>query len=135
MPWCAPQVGTSPQTFLLVCPASLQDDLVTAPALEPALNADENILQAIAKAMTSKQMQYMKKYYNTSVKPQWFEEGDKVLHFHLKNKSGHYVKWQVATMIVKGRLNDTNYVLHKLAKGRPIIIHVNCMRHIAPVFE
>ena len=102
---------------------------MSAPALEPAGNADENILQATEKAMTSKQMQYMKKYYNTSVKPQWFEEGDKVLHFPSeKNKRGHYVKWQVATMIVKGRLNDTNYVLHKLAKSRPFIFHVNCMR-------
>jgi len=31
-------------------------------------------------------------------------------------------------MIVKRRLNDTNYVLQKSAKSRPFVVHVDWMR-------
>jgi len=31
-------------------------------------------------------------------------------------------------MIVKKRLNDTNYVLQKSARSPPFVVHVDCMR-------
>jgi len=37
----------------------------------------------------------MKKYYDTSVKPQQFEEGEELL-FNPKKKRGHNVKCQVS---------------------------------------
>jgi len=62
------------------------------------LKASERLQEAadFVRAATGKQMQGMKKYYDNSVKPQRFAEGDKVLVFSLKKKRGHYAKWQVS---------------------------------------
>jgi len=79
---------------------------VTPPVLEPAGSADEYALQALERlqevastlirAMTGKQMQRMKKYYDTSIKPQRFEEGENVLFCDTRKKRSHYVNWEVS---------------------------------------
>jgi len=76
---------------------------------------------------TGKQMQRMKRYYDVSVKPQRFEEGDQVLLFDPQKKREHYAKWHVSwkgPMIDKKQMDDTNYVLQKSTKCRPFAVHV-----------
>ena len=89
-------------SFAPACPL---DAMVTASALEPADSTDECTLQALERlqevatfvhAMTGKQMQHVKKYYDTSVKPQQFEAGEKVLLYDPQKKRGRYAKWQAS---------------------------------------
>jgi len=96
-------------SFAPPCPL---DAMVTASLLEPAGSADPYALQALEwlqeaatfmRATTGKQMQRMKRYYDASVKPQSFEEGDQVLLFDPRKKQ-HCAKWHVSwkgPMIVK----------------------------------
>jgi len=65
--------------------------MVTTPSLEPSGSADEYDLQVLerlqeaatfVRATMGKPMQRMKRYYDASVKPQQFEEGDQVLIFN-----------------------------------------------------
>jgi len=79
--------------------------MVTEPALELAGSTDEYALQALERlqeaatlvhATTGKQMQQMKKYYDASIKPQRFEEGNHVILFDPRKKEGHYAKWHIS---------------------------------------
>jgi len=75
----------------------------------------------------------MKRYYDTSVKPQAYTEGEKVLVYDARKKRGKFAKWQVCwkrPVMVERRLNDTNYVLQKSAKSKPVVVHVNHMRKL-----
>jgi len=124
-------------SFASACPL---DTMLSVPVLRPGSNADKYALQALerlqeaaafVRATTGKQIQQMKKYYDTPIKPQHFVEGVEILVFHPKKKRGHYSKWQVSwkgPMTVKWCFTDTNYMLQKLAKSRPFIVHIDHMR-------
>jgi len=89
-------LGTAHTSFSIrfapVCPL---DAMVTAPLLEPSGSADAYALQSLQdatifmQASMGKQMQRMKRYYDAYVKPQFFEEGDQVLLFNIRKKTGH----------------------------------------------
>jgi len=107
---------------------------------EPASNADEYALQAVeplqeaaqfVRNYTGRQIQRMRKRYDAMVRPKQFKENEEVLLFNPRKKRGQYSKWQVTwagPFTVKRRLNDCNYVLLKLARSRPFVVHVNRMR-------
>jgi len=82
-------------SFALACPLGA---MVTAPSLQPAGSADEYALQVLERlqevatfmrAPTGKQMHRMKRYYDASVKAQWFDEGNHVLLSDLHKKRRH----------------------------------------------
>ena len=65
--------------------------MVSVPASDPVSNADEYALQAFERLQeatafirehTGKQMQRMKHYYDSSVKPVSYTEGEKVLVYN-----------------------------------------------------
>jgi len=133
--------GYSPhELFYSFAPACPLDALVSTPMPQPASNADEYALQAMerlqeaaqfVRSFTGKQMERMKKHYDASVKPKWFEENEEVLLFNPRKKRGQFAKWQVTwtgPFWVKRRLNDCNYTLQKSAKSKPFVVHVNRMR-------
>jgi len=133
--------GYSPhELFYSFAPACPLDALVTTPMPEPVNNADEYALQAMERLQegahfvcgyTGKQIQRMKQSYDASVKPKQFEENDEVLLFDPCKKRGKYTKWSVTWVgpfRVKKHLNSCNYVLQKLAKSQPFVVHVDRMR-------
>ena len=69
----------------------------------------------------------------TSVRPQTYTEGEKVLAYDPRTRRGKFAKWQVCwkgPVAVERRLNDTNYVLQKFAKSKPVVVHVDHMRKL-----
>jgi len=128
--------------FYSFAPACLLDTLVTTPMPELASNADKYALQAMewlqeaaefVLTYTEKLRQQMKVYYDTTVKLQKFEEGEEVLLFNPRNKTGQYAKWPVArkgALVVKRRLNDSNYVLQResLANAKVNVWHHYVMK-------
>ena len=107
---------------------------------EPVSNADEYALQAIERLQeaarfvrnyTGKQIQRLKQSYDASVRPKQFEENEEVLLFDPRKKRGQFTKWSVTWIgpfRVKKCLNSCNYVLQKLAKSQPFVVHVDRMR-------
>jgi len=59
-------------------------------------------------------MSRMKKYYDSSVKPVSFAEGEKVLVYNPKKRRGNFAKWAVSWLgpvVVQCKLNESNYVV------------------------
>ena len=78
--------------------------MVAVPAPDAASNADEHALQAFqslqeaaafVRDFTGKNMHRMKKYYESSVKPQSYTEGEQVLVYDPRKKRLNFAKWQV----------------------------------------
>jgi len=90
--------GYSPhELFYTFAPACPLDALISAPALDPDSNADEFALQALEKMQeaaafvrkySGRQMGRMKTYYDASVRPTEFQEGQKVLLYDPRKKRG-----------------------------------------------
>jgi len=87
-------------SFALSCPL---DAIVSTPASDPASIADEFALQtfkclreatAFVHDFTGKNMQRMKRHYDSTVKPQTYEVGEKVLVYNPKKQRGKFAKWQ-----------------------------------------
>ena len=113
-------------------------------ASESVSNADGYALQAFeclqeatafVRQYTGKQMQRMKRYYDSSVRPVSYTEGEKVLVYNLRKQGGKFAKWQVCwrgRVVVQRKLNDSNYVLRK-GKGKQLsfmwIACGNCQFH------
>jgi len=85
-------------SFASSCPL---DALVSTPASESVSSADEYALQtfehlqeapAFVRQYTGKQMQRMKRYYDSSVKPVSYTEGGKVLVYNPRKKRGKFAK-------------------------------------------
>ena len=75
----------------------------------------------------------MKWYYDSSVRPKTYTEGEKLLVYDPRKKGGKFAKWQVCwkgLVTVEHKLNDTNYVLQKTAKSKPVVVHVDRMRKL-----
>jgi len=80
----------------------------------------------------------MKKYYDSSVKLQTYTEGEKVLVYDPRKRRGKFAKWQVCwkgPVMVERRLNDTNYVLRKTIKSKPVVVHVDHMHKLPQSME
>jgi len=101
---------------------------VSTPASDPVSNADEFALQtferlqeaAFVRQYAGRNMQRMKRYYDSAVKPQRYDVGEKVLLYNQRKQRGKFAKWQIlwqGPFLVERRLNDTNYVLRK-GKGK-----------------
>jgi len=133
-------MGYSPhELFYSFAPACPLDALVSTPMPEPASNADEYALQAVERLQeaaqfvhnyTGRQIQRMKERYDGSVKPKHFVENEEILLFDPQKKRGQFTKWSVTWVgpfVVKKRLNDYNYVIQKMAKSRPFVVHVDRM--------
>jgi len=114
---------------------------VSTPASDPVSNADEFALQtfqhlqestAFVRQFTGKNMQRMKHYYDSSVKPQNYNVGEKVLVYNPWKQRSKVAKWQVCwrgPVVVERKLNDTNYVLCK-GKWKAVVVHINRMRKL-----
>jgi len=77
-------------------------------------------------------MTRMKRYFDSSVKPMSFADGEKVLVYNPKKKKGHFAKWSVSwvgPITVQRKLNESNYVIRK-GKGKCVVIHVDRMRKL-----
>ena len=69
----------------------------------------------------------MKKLYDSSVKPQSYEIGEKVLVYDPKKPRGRFAKWDVrwvGPFVIENKLNSANYVIKK-GRGKPVVIHVD----------
>jgi len=135
--------GYSPHELFYSFPPSCPlDAVVSTPAADSVSNTDEYTLQAFERLQeavafvrdfTCKQIQRMKKYYNSSVKPTSYEEGEKVLVYNPRKRSGHFAKWAICWQgpwSVQRKLYELNYVVRKGAKGKCIVDHVNRMRKL-----
>jgi len=135
--------GYSPhELFCSFAPSCPLDVMVSIPASDPVSNADKYALQAFKRLQeatafvrehTGKQMQRMKRYYDSSVKPQGYAVGEKVPVYNPRKQKVKFAKWQVCwkgPVTVEHKLNDTNYVLHK-GRGKAMVVHIdgckNCL--------
>jgi len=78
-------------------------------------------------------MSRMKKYFDSSVKPVSFADGEKVLVYNPKKKRGQFAKWAMSWLglvTVQRKLNESNYVVHR-GKGKCVVIHVDHMRKLS----
>ena len=115
--------------------------MISTAAPEPVSTADEFALQAFERLQeaaafvrdfTGRQMTRMKQYFDSSVKPMSFTDGEKVLVYNRKKKKGHFAKWSVTWVgpfTVQRKLNSANYVIRK-GKGKCVVIHVDRMRKL-----
>jgi len=97
--------GYSPhKLFYSFAPSCPLDALVSTPASDSVSNADEFALQAferlqeaatLVRDFTGKQMQCMKPYYDSGVKPVSYTVGEKVLVYNLRKQRGKFAKWTV----------------------------------------
>jgi len=87
---------------------------------------------AFVRQNTGKNMRRMKQYYDSSVKPQSYEVGEKVLLYNLRKQRGKFAKWQImwtGPYTVERRLNDCNFVLHR-GKAKATVVHIDRMRKL-----
>jgi len=129
------------ELFYSFAPSCPLDAMVSTPASDPVSNADEFALQtferlqeatAFVRQFTGKNMKRMKHYYDSSVKPQSYSVGGKVLVYNPRKQRGKFAKWQICwrgPFVVERKLNDTNYVLRK-GKGKAIVIHIDRMQKL-----
>jgi len=89
------------ELFYSFSPSCLLDALVFTPASDPVSNADNYALQAFEHLQeatafvmehTGKQMQRMKCYYDSSVRPVSYTEGEKVLVYNPRKQWGKFAK-------------------------------------------
>jgi len=131
--------GYSPhELFYSFAPSCPLDAMVSTPASDPVSNTDEFALQAFERLretasfvrdFTGRQMSRMKQYYDSSVKPMSFADGEKVLVYNPKKKRGHFAIWAMSwhgPVVLQRKLNNTNYVVCK-GKGKCVVIHVDHM--------
>ena len=134
--------GYSPyKLFYSFAPSCPLDALVFTPASGSVSSTDEYALQtfkrlqeatAFVRQYTGKQMQRMKHYYDSSVKPVSYTEGEKVLLYNPRKQRGKFAKRQVCwrgPVVIQRKLNDSNYVLCK-GGGKAMVVHVDCMRKL-----
>jgi len=134
--------GYSPhELFYSFAPSCPLDAIVSTPTSDPASNADEFALQtferlqeatAFVREYTDKNMQRMKSYYESRVKPQTYEVGEKVLVYNPKKKRGKFAKWQISWLgpfVVGNKLNQTNFAVQK-GKGKSVVVHIDRMRKL-----
>jgi len=134
--------GYSPhELFYSFAPSCPLDALVSTPASDSVSNVDEFALQAFeclqeadtfVRDFTGKEMQCMKRYYDSSVKPVSYTEGEKVLVYNPRKQRSKFAKWAVCWQgpaIVQRKLNDSNYVLRK-GKGKCVVVHMDRMRKL-----
>ena len=117
--------------------------MVSTPASDSVSNVDEFALQAFERLQeaasfvrdyTGRQMSRMKKYFDSSVKPVRFADGEKVLVYNPKKKRDRFAKWAMSWLgpvVVQQKLNESNYVVCR-GKGKSIVIHVDRM-HKLPI--
>jgi len=114
---------------------------VSTPASDPATNADEFALQSFERLQeatafvhecTGKNIARMKRLYDSAVKPQSYEIGEKVLVYNPKKHCGKFAKWEVqwtAPFVIENKLNQANYVMKK-GRGKPVVIHNDRLRKL-----
>jgi len=136
--------GYSPhELFCSFAPSCPLDAMVSTPASDSVSNVDEFALQAFERLQeaasfvrdyTGRQMSRMKKYFDSSVKPVRFADGEKVLVYNPKKKRDRFAKWAMSWLgpvVVQQKLNESNYVVCR-GKGKSIVIHVDRM-HKLPI--
>jgi len=95
---------------------------VSTPASDPATNADEFALQsferlqeatAFVREFTGRNIARLKRLYDSAIKPQSYEIGEKVLVYNPKKHRGKFAKWEVrwtGPFVIENKLNSANYV-------------------------
>jgi len=92
------------ELFYSFPPSCPLDAVVSTPVSNPVTNADEFALQsferlqeanAFIREYSGKNIERMKKRYDSSVKPQSYEIGEKVLVYNPKKRRGKFAKWEV----------------------------------------
>jgi len=79
----------------------------------------------------------MKKRYDSSVKHQSCEIGEKVLVYNPKKRRGKFAKWEVRWVgpyTVQNKLNSANYVV-KRGRSKPVVIHIDRLRKLPVEME
>jgi len=79
----------------------------------------------------------MKKRYDSSVKPQSYEIGERVLVYNPKKRRGKFAKWEVRWVgpyVVQNKLNGTNYVVRK-GRSKSFVIHIDRLRKLPAAVE
>ena len=74
----------------------------------------------------------MKKRYDSSVKPQSYEVGERVLVYNPKKRRGKFAKWEVCWVgpyVVQNKLNSTNYAVKK-GRSKSMVIHIDRLRKL-----
>ena len=74
----------------------------------------------------------MKRRYDSSVKPQSYDIGERVLVYNPKKRRGKSAKWEVRWVgpyVVQNKLNSTNYVVKK-GCSKSIVIHIDRLRKL-----
>ena len=130
------------ELFYSFAPSCPLDAMVSVPASDPVSNANEYTLQAFERLQeatafvrkhTGKQMQRMKHYYDSSVKPR----RKKVLVYNPRKQRGKFAKWQVCwkgPVMVERKLNDTNYVLRK-GKRKAVVVYIDRMQKLPNLLD
>jgi len=132
--------GYSPhELFYSFAPSCPLDAIVSTPASDPTSNADEFALQtfeclqeatAFVREFTGKNMQRMKRYYDSTMKPQTYEIGEKVLVNNPKKQGGKFAKWQTCWLepfVVENRLNELR---REKGKGKCVVIDIDRMHKL-----
>jgi len=129
------------ELFYSFAPSCPLDAVVSTPASDPATNADEFALQsfehleeatAFVREFTGRNIAQMKKLYDSSVKPQSYEVGEKVLVYNPKKHHGPFAKWEVrwtGPFAIHNNLISANYVV-KNGRGKPVVIHIDRLRKL-----
>ena len=139
--------GYSPHELFYSFPPSCPlDAVVSTPASNPATNADKFALQSFERLQeatafvcqySGRNIERMKKRYDSSVKPQSNKIGKKVLVYNPKKRRGKFVKWEVRWVgpyTVQNKLNSANYVVKK-GRSKPIVIHIDRLRKLPVEME
>jgi len=76
----------------------------------------------------------MKTYYDVSVRPTEFQEGQKVLLYDPRKKRSQHAKWKPTwrgPFLIQRQLNTSNFVLRKLAGRKSFVVHTDRMRALS----
>ena len=112
------------ELFYSFAPSCSLNAMVSTPASDLVSNADETFehLQeatAFVRQFIDKNMQRMKCYYDSNIKPQSYNVGEKVLFYNPRKQCGKFAKWQVCwhgPFVVDRKLNDTNCLAERQGK-------------------
>ena len=77
------------------------------------------------------QTERMKRYYNVTVKPKVFKEGDFVYYYYPRKVQGRCLKWQklyTGVFRIIRRINDAVYVIRRTPQSKPIVSNIDKLK-------
>ena len=122
------------KTFMLLdlitdAPAELKAE--TTDEYVQGLRTDMESAYRHARQNTRATAERQKRYYDAKVKTTRFELKQLVWVYYPRNRKGRYPKWSsyyVGSCLVDRRINNVNYVVWRVPKAKPWVIHVDKMK-------